>query len=88
MDYSTLLYSRKKYFWKYFDSKDTIYKITLKINELSIPDIRARTLMIIFFYQRWDEKPRRAVLVSVLDEMVLLSLSAVNSHTFGCEVAH
>ena len=33
------------------------------------------------------KKPRRAVLASVLDEMIPLSLSVVNSHTFGCEVA-
>ncbi len=40
------------------------------------------------FYKRWDEKPRRAVLASVLDSMVPLALSAVSSHTSGCEVAH
>ena len=42
---------------------------------------------LLIFYNRWDEKPRRAVLASVLDEMVPLSLSAVNSHTFDFEVA-
>ena len=50
----TLLYStlRKKYFWKYFDLKDSICKITLKTNELSIPDIRARTRIIIHILQK------------------------------------
>ena len=40
------------------------------------------------FYKGRDDQARRAVLASVLDEMVQSSFSAVNSHTFGCEVAH
>ena len=57
-------------------------------NKWTIPDVRARTRAIIKFDKRWDEKPHRTVLASVLDSMVPLSLSAVNSHTFGCAVAH
>ena len=45
-----------KYFQKYFYLEDTICKITLKTNELSIPDIRAQTRIII------HQKLRRAVL--------------------------
>ena len=41
--FQTLLDSRKKIIWKYFDLKDTICRITLKANKLSVSDIGART---------------------------------------------
>ena len=44
----------KKYSQKYFDLKDTFWKITLKTNELSILDIRARTRIITILQKmRW-----------------------------------
>ena len=68
---TALLYSTlEKILWKVL-WLDTFCKITLKTNELSIPDIRARTRIIILFiinlifYKRRDEKPHRAVLASV-----------------------
>ena len=52
------LYSRRK--WKYFDLKDTICKMTLQTDELSIPDIRARTRIIIVQKMRWKTTPSRS----------------------------
>ena len=54
--YSNLLYSRKKYFWMYFDLKDTVSKITLKTNEIPIPDIRALLCFIIPIWHKMDNK--------------------------------
>ena len=57
----TLLYSTPHQ--KKILLKDTICKITLKTYELSIPELELESL----FYNGCDEKPRRAVLASVLD---------------------
>ena len=62
--YSTLLYYKnKKYFGKYFDLKDTICKITLKTNELSITDIRARTRINIVQKMRWKTTLSQAAIL-------------------------